>query len=114
MFKFDVTSNTPPIHETIQKILSRPMEMSLEAAITTLSGMILSHQRVQLMWETSQTSEGWRGDAASEVKATAYEILMRYSGDITTNSHTAAMFMTAMHHAVERVLGKMRVTGIIL
>ena len=112
MFIFDPTSTSPPVHETIPQILSPPMEMRLEAAETVIAGMIYS--RVQYIWDHVAAGDGYTGDAAAKVKEAAFEIVMRYSHDMTRDAHTAAMFLTAVHRAVETVLGKMRRTGVIL
>lgn len=114
MFIFDPASTSPPVHETIPQILSPPMEMRLEAAVTIIAGMIYSSPQVEIVYTMHQTGDGFRGSAETQVKAAALDITMKYSHDMTRDSHTAAMFLTAVHRAVETVLGKMRRAGVIL
>ena len=113
-FKFDPASTAPPIFDTVSKILSPPAGMSLEAAATIIAGMIYNDSAVQAVYEIHQSGDGFRGDAKGVVKAAAYDIMMKYSGDMTQSSHTAAMFHTAVHRAVELIIGKMRIAGVIL
>lgn len=116
MFTLKLCPTAPPIHKTLEQIASPPIRLALSNAINIIAGILCADP----MWENIQADRlagRSTGDIVSMVKARAFDIVIAHSGDICGRGHddmNAAYMLSAVHHAVERVLQDGRRLGVIL
>lgn len=117
VFKISEAPHSPPHPVTLRRILDARPDPKKEQEITAAAEVLGRQIRSAPMWEHLRHQRAMGApisDVAALVRATAYDLLIRYSGDVSICVHCAGMFFASLDRAVEDVLSECRLSGLIL